>query len=203
MTTTESFFSLLKSHRESKGVEIQEIAEYTKINPKYIHAIEAGEFEVLPNAYMRLFLRSYAQFIGADAEQALDDYELHTTGKVSAKVDSMAESSTEQTSNDSSGVGRIFDNSPIPPKQIMTGIVVIVGLFLFFNLVSSLSEQQAEVIPAVETEVFPETKVNEDQVEDKIEAISVETTEVVNKTNIPTSVTEDHTEPTEDVKKKP
>ena len=160
MTTTESFFSLLKSHRESKGVEIQEIAEYTKINPKYLNAIEAGEFEVLPNVYMRLFLRSYAQFIGADAEQALDDYELHTTGKVSAKVDSMAESSTEQTSNDSSGVGTIFDNSPIPPKQIMTGIVVIVGLFLFFNLVSSLSEQQTEAMPEISTEVKVEIEDN-------------------------------------------
>jgi len=194
MTTTELFFSLLKSHRESKGVEIQEIAEYTKINPKYIHAIEAGEFEVLPNVYMRLFLRSYAQFIGADAEQALDDYELHTTGKVSVKVDSVVESSTEQTSDDSSGMEKIFDNSPIPPKQIMTGIMVIIGLFLFFNLVSSLSEQQAEAIPGINTEI-------ED--EGKIEVISVNPKEVVNGTDRPTSEIENQTEPAGDVKKKP
>ena len=203
MTTAESFFSLLKSHRESKGVKIQEIAEYTKINPKYLHAIETGEFEVLPNAYMRLFLRSYAQFIGADAKQALDDYELHTTGRVSVKVDSIAEPSTEQTSNNSNRIETIFDNSPIPPKQIMTGIVVILSLFLFFNLVSSLSEQQSEIMPVVETEALPETTINKDQVEDKIEAISVNPTQVVNETNIPTSIIEDHTEPTEDVKKKP
>ena len=187
MTTTESFFSLLKSHRESKGVEIQEIAEYTKINPKYLIAIEAGEFEVLPNVYMRLFLRSYAQFIGADAEQTLDDYELHTTGKVSVKVDNMAESSTEQTSDNSSGVGAIFDNSPIPPKQIITGIAVIVALFLFFNLVSSLSEQQDEAIPEINTKVENEVK---------IETIQVKPTEIVNEI-------EDQTEPTEDVKKSP
>ena len=203
MTTIESFFSLLKSHRESKGVEIQEIAEYTKINPKYLHAIEAGEFDALPNVYMRLFLRSYAQFIGADAEQALDDYELHTTGRVSDKVDSVAESSTEQTSNDLTGAGTIFDNSPIPPKQIITGIMVIVGIFLFFNLVSSLSEQKVEVTPTVETEVLSETEVNEDQIEDKIEAISVNPTEIVNEKNVPTSATEDQVEPAEDVKKKP
>jgi len=85
----------------------------------------------------------------------------------------------------------------------MAGTVVIVGLFLFFNLVSNLSEQQAEVIPIVKTEVFPETKINEDQVEDKIEAISVNPKEVLNETNIPTSVTEDPTGPNKDVKKKP
>ena len=198
MTTTESFFLILKSHRESKGVEIQEIAEYTKINPKYLLAIEKGEFEVLPNVYIRLFLRSYAQFIGADAEQALDDYELHTTGKVSAKVDNMVESSTEQTNDDSSGIGKIFDNSPIPLKQIMTGIVVVIGLFLFFNLVSSLSEQQAKTIPEINTEAIVEV---ED--EGKIEIIPMNPIEVVNEATTPTSVSEDQTEPTEDVKKKP
>ena len=194
MTTTESFFSLLKSHRESKGVEIQEVAEYTKINPKYLHAIEAGEFEVLPNVYMRLFLRSYAQFIGANTEQALDDYELHTTGKVSVKVDKIEEFSREKTTDDSNGMGAIFNNSPIPPKQIITGILVIVGLFLFFNLVSSLSEQQAEVIPQINTEI-------EDK--GKIEVFSVKPKEVVNPTDRLKSEIENETKPTEDVKKKP
>ena len=66
-------------------------------------------------------------------------------------------------------------------------------------MVSSLSEQQAEVIPEINTEIKVEV---EDEV-GKIEAISVNPTEVVNETNIPTSVTEEHTEPTEDVKKKP
>ena len=33
-------FSLLKEHRESKGIQIEEISEYTKINPVYIEAIE-------------------------------------------------------------------------------------------------------------------------------------------------------------------
>ena len=206
MTTKESFFSLLKLHRESKGVEIQEIAEYTKINPKYLHAIESGDFEVLPNVYMRLFLRSYAQFIGADTEQALDDYELHTTGKVSVKVDSMAESSTEQNSNDS-GVETIFDNSPIPPKQIMIGILVIVGLYLFFNLVSNLSEQKVEVTSTVETEALTETKVinEENQIEDKstIGTIPVNPAEVINEVTTPASTTENQTEPAEDLKKNP
>lgn len=160
MTTTESFFSLLKSHRESKGVEIQEIAEYTKINPKYLHAIESGDFKVLPNVYMRLFLRSYAQFIGADAEQALDDYELHTTGKISAKLEIVSDTPLENTNEDSSGMPPILGNSPIPPKQIMTGIAVIIGLFLFFKIVSGLSEPQTEV----------EAKAEEVS---KVEAISV------------------------------
>ena len=166
MTITESFFSLLKSHRESKGVEIQEIAEYTKINPKYLHAIESGDFKVLPNIYMRLFLRSYAQFIGADAEQALDDYELHTTGKISAKLEIVSNTPLENTNEDSSGMPPIMGNSPIPPKQIMTGVAVIIGLFLFFKIVSGLSEPQTEVESQVKVEI-------KDGEVSKVEAISV------------------------------
>ena len=195
MTTTESFFSLLKSHREAKGLEIQEIAEYTKINPKYLRAIESGDFKVLPNVYMRLFLRSYVQFIGADTEQALDDYELHTTGKVSAKMDSMPESSSEITSEELNGVAQILGNSPIPPKQIMTGLAVVLGLFFFFNLVSSLTEQQVETPPEVKTEIK-----NEVEETTKVETISVSPHEVEKKLDSPTETTET---PEEDVKKKP
>ena len=191
MTTTESFFSLLKSHREAKGVEIQEIAEYTKINPKYLRAIESGDFKVLPNVYMRLFLRSYAQFIGADTKQALDDYELHTTGKVSTKMDSMPESSSGITSEELNGAAQILGNSPIPPKQIITGLVVVLGLFFFFNLVSSLTEQQIETPPEIKTEVEEATKV---------ETISVSPNEVEKELDSPTETTET---PDEDVKKKP
>jgi cytoskeletal protein RodZ len=195
MTTTESFFSLLKSHREAKGVEIQEIAEYTKINPKYLHAIESGDFKVLPNVYMRLFLRSYVQFIGADAEQALDDYELHTTGKVSVKMDNMPESSSEITSEELNGAAQILGNSPIPPKQIMIGLAVVLGIFFFFNLVSSLTEQQVGIPPEVKTDI--QTEIEEAK---KVETILVSPNEVEKKLD---SLTETTETPDEDVKKKP
>ena len=195
MTTTESFFSLLKSHRESKGVEIQEIAEYTKINPKYLHAIESGDFKVLPNVYMRLFLRSYAQFIGADAEQALDDYELHTTGKISAKLEIVSDTPLENTNEDSSGMPPILGNSPIPPKQIMTGIAVIIGLFLFFKIVSGLSEPQTEV----ESQVKVKVEIKDEEVS-KVEAISVKPEAVEIELSSPAETNENLDEA---VKKKP
>ena len=87
MTSSETFFSALKIQRESKGIEIQEISDYTKINPRYFTAIEAGDFSLLPDVYMRLFLRSYAMYIGADSQQALEDYELHTTGIVKSQIE--------------------------------------------------------------------------------------------------------------------
>ena len=39
---------------------------------RYLRAIEAGEFEILPIPYLRLFLRAYAKEIGGDANNALE-----------------------------------------------------------------------------------------------------------------------------------
>ncbi len=150
MTTSETFFSLLKSHRETKGIEIDEIAEFTKINPKYLHSIESGHFDVLSNVYMRLFIRSYAEFIGADTAQALDDYELHTTGIVSSKVEFSTPPEIE-TAEEKENTQSLLGNSPIPPKQIITGAGVLVGIFLFFQLVSSLSKNANETTVSTPT----------------------------------------------------
>ena len=85
MTNSESFFDELKTQRESQNIEISEICEFTKIQKKYIIAIESGDFNMLPNVYTRLFLKAYTNFIGADSKKALNDYELYTTGKITKK----------------------------------------------------------------------------------------------------------------------
>ena len=90
MDTEETFFLALKNHRESNQITLDEISEFTKINPKYLSSIEEGNFDTIPNVYMRLFIRSYSKYIGADYNQALADYELYTTGKIQPKFSQSA-----------------------------------------------------------------------------------------------------------------
>jgi len=84
-TQQEQFYINLKKKRESQGIEIAEISEQTKINPKYFISFEDGKFNVLPTVYTRLFLRSYAIEIGADPDKVLDEFEIYTTGKIQRK----------------------------------------------------------------------------------------------------------------------
>ena len=148
MTTEESFFSLLKAHRKSENIDIQDIAEYTKINPKYLYAIESGDFNILPKVYMRLFLRSYAKFIGVNHEQALNDYEVYTTGKTNTKKESLTTAkSPEIPLSPFSNGSKILESSPIPPKQIAVGAVIVIGIIIFFNFVSSLSKENQNSTP--------------------------------------------------------
>ena len=97
MDVSESFFDVLKAQRESQNIEISEISEFTKINSKYIEAIEMGDFNVLPNVYIRLFLRAYANFIGADTAKVLNDYELYTTGKISKRKEPKIKETKSET----------------------------------------------------------------------------------------------------------
>ena len=141
MKNEELFFDVLKSHRESKEIEISEICEFTKINSKYIEAIESGEFAVLPTVYMRLFLRAYADFIGADSEKALEDFELHTTGKVQKRTDFKIKSTENSGKSDEVKIS-IESTSHIPPKQIATGVAVIIGLFLVLYWAGKITSEQ-------------------------------------------------------------
>ncbi|HIG51782.1 MAG TPA: hypothetical protein EYQ17_05895 [Candidatus Marinimicrobia bacterium] len=160
MTSTEAFFDALKSHRESQNIEISEICEFTKINPKYIQAIESGDFTVLPTVYMRLFLRAYAEFIGADSAKALEDYELLTTGTIQKKTD-IDLKSDDVTEQSQPNIG--FENESPPqvtPQKIATGAAVIIGLFLVLYWAGQITSEQnieLENTPAPVETISPET----------------------------------------------
>ena len=160
MTSTEAFFDALKSHRESQNIEISEICEFTKINPKYIQAIESGDFTVLPTVYMRLFLRAYAEFIGADSVKALEDYELLTTGTIQKKTD-IDVKSNDLTEQSQPNIGFENESPPqITPQKIATGVAVIIGLFLVLYWAGQITSEQnieLENTPAPVETISPET----------------------------------------------
>jgi helix-turn-helix protein len=66
---------VLKGARTRQGLDIRTVEEQTKIRIKYLRALEAEEWDVLPNpAYATGFLRTYAQLLGLDAEALVDEY---------------------------------------------------------------------------------------------------------------------------------
>ena len=62
----------LKELRLSKEISLEELEARTKINIKYLEAIEEGDFEILPIPYLRLFIRAYATEIGGDSDRSLE-----------------------------------------------------------------------------------------------------------------------------------
>ncbi len=66
----------LREARESKGLQLDDVAATTRISKNYLIAIEAGDFEKLPNAaYVKGFLRLYASFVGLSGDEVVAIYE--------------------------------------------------------------------------------------------------------------------------------
>ncbi len=70
-----TFGAALKRTREQRGVSLDEIARETRLSKRYLLAIEDEAIAKLPGGtYNRAYLRSYAAFLGLDAEALLRDY---------------------------------------------------------------------------------------------------------------------------------
>lgn len=66
---------VLQKAREAKGLSLEDIQETTKIQRRYLDAIEKGDFEALPGQfYARAFIKRYAEALGLNAEEILSQY---------------------------------------------------------------------------------------------------------------------------------
>lgn len=75
------FVNDLKTHRESKNITLQVIHNKTRIDSKYLSAIEEGNFDIMPQVYIRAFIKEYARSIELNDEETLKNYEKALQGK--------------------------------------------------------------------------------------------------------------------------
>lgn len=65
----------LRAAREAQGIPISQAAADTRILPRYIIALEDGNFQHLPgDVYARGFLRNYANYLNIPAEELIELY---------------------------------------------------------------------------------------------------------------------------------
>ncbi len=77
----ESFSEHLKKQREDRKIRLSDVAVQTRISIKFLEAIDEGNFDILPETYIRAFIRDYAKAIGLDAEEAIRRYDEYIEGK--------------------------------------------------------------------------------------------------------------------------
>lgn len=71
----ESFGSWLRSQREVRRVDLETIAQSSKINIRYLKSLEDDRFDLLPaSIFVRGFLREYARVVGLDPHEVLNFY---------------------------------------------------------------------------------------------------------------------------------
>jgi hypothetical protein len=67
--------SSLRQARQHRGLELSDVERDTRIRAKYLGALEEDRFDVLPGAaYVRGFMRTYAEYLGLDSNLLVDAY---------------------------------------------------------------------------------------------------------------------------------
>lgn len=65
----------LKEAREDQNLSLESLQETTKIQKRYLEAIEQGNFKILPGTfYARAFIKEYAAAVGLDPNELLEEY---------------------------------------------------------------------------------------------------------------------------------
>jgi cytoskeletal protein RodZ len=76
----ESVGRKLQRARLAKKLEIEDVADMTKIRPERIADLEADEYGLFPNlTYAKSFLAKYAKFLGVNIQNELDNFRIDRT----------------------------------------------------------------------------------------------------------------------------
>lgn len=75
------FTDELKKQREKAGLTLQNVAAKTRLDIKFLEALEDGNFNFLPDIYVKAFIKQYAKVVGFDEEETLQKYILAKEGK--------------------------------------------------------------------------------------------------------------------------
>lgn len=126
----------LKEAREAKGLSLESLQETTKIQKRYLEAIEQGNFHILPGKfYARAFIKEYATAVGLDAKELLEEYKEEIPN---TEEDSTAQytriSSSRKDNNPTKGTPAIFSLLPtIIVILLIVGIVFTAWYFFMQN----------------------------------------------------------------------
>lgn len=79
---------ILRAKRAKLDMTLKEVEEFTKIQQRYIIALEQDDYDALPgDFYIKAYLKQYADRLGLDPEQLIDAYENGEIIEVAEPVD--------------------------------------------------------------------------------------------------------------------
>lgn len=87
MTSAETIGEQLKLAREELHIPLREVSDQTRIQVRYLEAIETNDFDRLPGGiFNKSFVKAYARYVKFDEKEAVESYtrymrELGDTGE--------------------------------------------------------------------------------------------------------------------------
>lgn len=167
---------ILKEARIEKGYTLDDLQQTTKIQKRYLEAIEDGNTEILPGRfYARAFVKQYADIVGLNGEELLEEHLSMTSQEASEELAERVNVSPTRTKvKRSHFLNDISDHLPTILIFLLV-VAILIVIYFAFRQVDSTEETQTPIISEENTEqvASPQTDENEQAVADE-EAAAVE-----------------------------
>nr|WP_157296343.1 RodZ domain-containing protein [Bhargavaea sp. CC-171006] len=141
----------LKQARMEKGYSLEDLQEITKIQKRYLAAIEEGKFSIMPGTfYVRAFIKQYAEAVSLDADEMLAMYKAEAPEPlITGESAGMSAPAMRRTS-----MRRAGKAAEAMPKIILAlFIVVAIGIVWFLKANQAADMEPAEEINETESTV--------------------------------------------------
>lgn len=151
----------LKEARVSKGYSLEDLQEKTKIQKRYLSAIEEGNYGVMPGTfYVRAFIKQYAEAVDLDANELLETYKSELpTSKVAENLGTGATIQQGAKVTDSrrrSNVAKTASSnkkfSEVMPKFVVAIFIVVAIIVLAYLMINQPDNNAVEEKPAATTQ---------------------------------------------------
>ncbi len=111
----------LRNARIQRGLTVDQVAQETRISPRFLEALEAEAFDELPApVYVRGFLRSYANFLQLDAQPLLEKLQANSDSPVVGPDSFVGGAPSRNAGADPRRPRRDpFQRTPPPPPPVM------------------------------------------------------------------------------------
>ena len=130
----------LQNARLDKGLSLDDIQQTTKIQKRYLAAIENGQFDQLPGAfYERAFVRQYANAVGLDVADFMQNHDI-TTEQVEPDLSGARVDADNVTR---AGMHKVEETAADKTRQMMPkiliGVAVIAIIAVIWAVVASFA----------------------------------------------------------------
>jgi len=134
----------LKEERVAKGISLDDLQDSTKIQKRYLQAIEEGDLQILPGKfYAKAFIKEYAQSVGLDPNELLEEHkgEIPEPEEESEVKYSRIERLRKENGNDKNAT--IFS---LLPTAIIILIIIAIGFVIWYFIQQVIFDGGAEPV---------------------------------------------------------
>ncbi|MGM1045218.1 MAG: helix-turn-helix domain-containing protein [Bacillota bacterium] len=137
----------LREARLQKGMSLDDVQEMTKIRKRYLEAIEAGDYKVLPGSfYVRAFIKTYAEAVGLNPDELLEGHKQDVPNpQPEATMEPVIQKRAARASSDR-------NMSWLPTVLMWTFPILIIAVIYLYAVKSNNSAPDDTIPPTTQTD---------------------------------------------------